>query len=483
MSLPAPKARRSPSLVPSPDSPLVSVRLLFHVGSVDDPPGKEGLAALTGALLAEGGSRGLTYKELLDSLYPMAASIDVHVDKDVTVLSGTVHRDNLDGYYDLLRQVVLTPRFDPTDFHRLQVDHVHHLENVLRAADDENLGKEALATMLYEEHPYGRPTIGTVQGIRSIRLDDVKSFHAARFTRDQLDLGIAGGYPAGFVERVQADLDELPSCPLPTESSFRLRSRPGIEVLLVTKPARAWAISIGFPIDVTRADDDYYPLLLANSYLGEHRTFHGVLMGKMRSDRGFNYGDYSYIESFLQEGGSPFPLPNIPRRTQFFSIWIRPIEARYAHFAIRQSLREVERLQREGMTAASFAATREFLLHYSRLWTQTASRRLGYEMDGRFYGRASLVDELEKRLPRMTVEQVNAAARRHLRWRDASVAVVADPEGAASFAEALRTDAPSPVSYDTGTRPEVLAEDREISAWPLEVSRVRMVRAEELFER
>lgn len=483
MSLAAPKARRPPSLVPSPESPLVSLRVLFHVGSADDPPGKEGLAALTGALLAEGGSKALSYKELLDSLYPMAASIDVHVDKDVTVVSGTVHRDNLDGYYDLLRQVVLTPRLDPADFERLQGDHVHHLEKVLRAADDENLGKEALATMLYDGHPYGRPTIGTIRGIRSIGPGDVEAFHAAHFTRDNLDLGLSGGYPEGFAERVQADLDVLPSGPSTRESLLSVPSRPGIEVLLVTKPARAWAISIGFPMDVTRADDDYYPLLVANSYLGEHRTFHGVLMGKMRSERGLNYGDYSYIESFLQEGNSTFPLPNNPRRTQFFSIWIRPLDRRYAHFAIRQALREVERLQREGMAAASFAATRDFLLHYSRLWTQTASRRLGYEMDGRFYGRASLVDELQKRLPRMTVEQVNAAAGRHLRWDNACVAVVADPEGAASFAEALRTDAPSPVSYDTETRTEVLAEDAEVSAWPLKVSRVRVVRAEEMFER
>ena len=66
----------------------------------------------------------------------------------------------------------------------------------------------------------------------------------------------------------------------------------GREVLIVDKEAIATAISIGFPMNVTRADDDFYALMVANSYFGEHRTFNGLLMNKMRGQRGLNYGDY-----------------------------------------------------------------------------------------------------------------------------------------------------------------------------------------------
>ena len=74
---------------------------------------------------------------------------------------------------------------------------------------------------------------------------------------------------------------------------------------------------------MTRSDDDFYSLAVANSYLGEHRTFNGVLMNHLRGNRGLNYGDYAYIENFIQDGWSTFPLPNMHRRTQHFSIWIR----------------------------------------------------------------------------------------------------------------------------------------------------------------
>jgi zinc protease len=91
-------------------------------------------------------------------------------------------------------------------------------------------------------------------------------------------------------------------------------------VTVVEKPtAEATAISLGFPLEITRSDQDFYPLLVANTYLGDHRTFNGVLMNELHK-RGLNYGDYSYIEAFHQDGGSTFALPNVSRRQQSFSI-------------------------------------------------------------------------------------------------------------------------------------------------------------------
>ena len=88
-----------------------------------------------------------------------------------------------------------------------------------------------------------------------------------------------------------------------------------------------------------------------------------------------------------------------------------------AVFALRAALWELDRLVEKGMSPDDFEATRSFLLNYSKLWVQTLSRRLGYAIDGEFYGRKDLVTELAERLPRLTVEQVNAAVRKHLKTR------------------------------------------------------------------
>ena len=202
-----------------------------------------------------------------------------------------------------------------------------------------------------------------------------------------------------------------------------------MELTIVEKPTIATAISLGFPLDITRADDDFYALAVAGSAFGEHRTFNGRLMKNMRGKRGLNYGDYAYIENFIQDGPSTFVLPGVPRRQQLFSIWIRPVPHDKGVFALRQALRELDHLVKDGLTEEEFEATRNFLFHYSKLWVQTQSRRVGYDLDGQFYGRASLVEELARRLPTMTREQVNAAIRKHLQAKNVAIAVVTDDAG------------------------------------------------------
>src|SRR5262249_6812380 len=105
-------------------------------------------------------------------------------------------------------------------------------------------------------------------------------------------------------------------------------------------------------------------------------------------------------------------------------------------------------------------------------------------MDGAFYGTKSLLDELDARLPSMTAGDVNAAIRRHLSAENLHLAVVADPQGAGPFVEALVADAPSPIRYDTETLPEVLVEDRAIAVEKLDTDRrrCRIVSADTMFE-
>ena len=55
------------------NSPLVAFRIVFTAGSAADPPSKPGLAYLTATMLSDGGTRTLTYRQIEDALFPMAA--------------------------------------------------------------------------------------------------------------------------------------------------------------------------------------------------------------------------------------------------------------------------------------------------------------------------------------------------------------------------------------------------------------------------
>jgi zinc protease len=470
--------------LPSPANPLVAIRLYFALGSVDDPPGKEGLASLTADVVGQGGTKARTYAEVLDALYPLAANIQVTGDKESVVFSGMVHRDNLAKLADLMADQILTPRFAEDDFSRNKQDELDFVTKTLRGNADEDLGKQAMATVLYAGHPYGTPTQGTVAGLGAVTLDDVKAFYATHFSRDRLVVGVAGGYPDGFAEAFAKRFEALPakSTPAGLPKLPRAPKHKDNQVIIVEKDARANAISIGRTIDLTRADADFYPLTVARSYLGEHRTFNGILMNHLRGDRGLNYGDYAYIESFIQDGGSTFPLPNIQRRQQHFEIWLRPVPPQNALFALRAALFETDKLVREGIPEAGFEATRAFLMSYTNLFAQDVSRRLGYAIDAVVTGK-DLVKELQARLPKMKKADVDRAIKKHLSLTGLSIAIVSDKGQA--VADALVSGAPTPITYDTkGTPPEIEAQDKLIEAFPVPVAKanVRVVPVDKMFE-
>jgi len=476
-------ADHEPVIVDSPGNPLVSFRFVFHTGSANDPVGKEGLNALTAAMISEGGTRELSLVQVIEKLYPLAAGVGAQTEKEITTIVGAVHRDFLEDFYSIFQDLLLQPRFDPEDFERNRNQLLNYLSKSLRGSDDEDLGKALLEAMLYQEHPFRHTPEGTVAGLQSITLDDVKAFYRDRYTFASLHVGLAGDLPPGFAERVQKDLRQ--GLPEGQETPLELpRPSPaeGMEVWIAEKAADSTAISLGFPFQVTRSDPDFYPLLVANTYLGDHRSFHGVLMNNLRGKRGLNYGDYSYIEKFVQDGGSTFPLPNTTRRQQFFSIWLRPVVPANAHFALRAALWELRKLVEQGISEEDFQATRNYLLHYSKLWVQNLDRRLGYHMDSRFYGTDYYIDEIERWLRSMTAEEVNRAVKKHLdRW-DFRVAMVASSAG--DLAAALRENRVSPVTYQTpGTPPEVLEEDKKIERFELPVREVRVIPVEELFEK
>ena len=469
-------------LLPAPESPLVTFRFQYRTGTIDDPEDLNGLSAVTAMTVGEGGTKTLSRREVIERLYPMAATLTVQPDREVSTFIGQVQRDHAVELYRLLAGLLMAPRLEDKDFQRSRDLLLASIETGLRGNDDEELGKETLNQFLYLGHPYGRPIAGSAKGLQVIALKDVREHWARYYTRGNLTVGLAGGYGPELPEMIAEDFQGLPGAATPRPALPQPPTTEGVELYLVEKATPTAAISIGAPIGLTRADRDFPALLVANSWLGEHRTFNGRLMNVMRAARGLNYGDYSYIETFIQEGGSTFPLTNIPRRQQTFSIWIRPVARANAAFAVRQAVRELRRLVDRGLTKEEFEATRTFLLNYSRLWTQSQSRRLGALMDARFYGAPPLADRVRDELPKLKVEEVNAVIKEYLDPSRLQIAIVA--EGTRLLSSELIGPGPTPIAYQTPTTDAaLLAEDKEIAVFPLGVNqeRVRFLAAETMF--
>jgi len=464
-------------------SPLVTIRLVFTTGAASDPADKPGAAALTAQMLGNGGTKTLTYKQITDALYPMASGIEAYSDKEMTTFVGQTHIDNLDRFYALMRDAVLNPGWRDEDFTRVRDDQVNALRISLRGNNDEELGKEVLYNVLYSGHPYGHENLGTASALQKMAVADLRAFYRQHYTRANLVIGLAGGYPAGFAARVKKDFAALPEG---TSDRFDL-PQPAVlthsQAVLVEKDTRSVAWSLGFPIDVKRGDPDFAALLVAQSWFGQHRESGGDLYDRMRELRGLNYGDYAYIEYFPRGMFQFQPNPNLARHRQIFQIWIRPVEPPNAVFALRLAMFELDKLVKNGISQANFEKTRSFLSKYVNILTKTKSAELGYAIDSAYYGMPAYNEYLKAALAKLTVDDVNRAVKKYLRADRLQIAGIS--KDTAALKAALVSPAASPMHYNSAKPQDILDEDKRVEVWPigLKADDVRIVPVGEVFEK
>jgi zinc protease len=460
--------------------PQLNVKLLFTAGSAHDPAGKEGLATLSAAMIAEAGSRAMRIDEIKKLLFPMAGSFDAQVDKEMTTFTGSIHRDNWGRFLDIALPMLLEPGLREDDFRRVKDAQLNGLKQDLRNNNEEELGKERLQVNIFGGTPYGHPVLGTVAGIEAITLDDVRAFLKSHYTRANLTVGLGGDAPAELRARLHGALAALPEGPAPaTPEGVAGRSPKGIEIEIVEKDTRATAISFGHPIAITRSDPDFAALWLARAWLGEHRSSVSHLYERIREIRGLNYGDYAYIEAFPRGMFQFFPDPNLGRRAQIFEVWIRPVMPENAHHTLRIAVHELRKMIDGGLTAEQFEATRNYLMKNVFLMTATQDDQLGYALDSQWYGVGEFTSFMRDRLSKLTVADVNRAIKKHLSGRDLSVVIVA--KDAKDLSERLSSDAPSTIKYDSPKPAEVLEEDKVVGVLKLQPT-VKITPVDQVFK-
>jgi zinc protease len=485
------------------NSNKVVFKVRFDNGSIADPAEKRGLTFATASLMAQGGAGGVSYADIQDKMMPWAAGYFAAVDKQVTTFTFQVPVDFVDEFYPLVRNVLLAPDFSEQDFSRVMKNQQNYVDQVVRASSDEDYSKFALEDLLFRGGNMQHLRQGTSASVKSITLDEIKAHYQSAFTRNNVSIGIAGNFSDELLARFKADVAKLPDASYQPPTPSSARQAEGIEVEIISKDgAFGSAIFTGAPLPITRTNDDFAALMIANSWMGEHRKSYSRLYQKIRQTRSMNYGDYSYIEWYSQGGRNQLPPSGVPRSSNYWSIWIRPVQIAkqlkeqyeeladisvgHAHFALRMAIREFDQLIENGMSKEEFAATKTFLRSYTKLYAQSPAQQLGWLMDSRFYGRKDYLAELDVMLKDATLEQVNTALRKYWQTRNLFVTIVTDASEAQPLADSLLNNTASPMSYSnlvkSGLPADVLAEDDAVAVYPLNVKKVTVVQSADTFK-
>jgi zinc protease len=459
--------------------PVVNFRVMVFSGSADDPKGKEGLAYFASSMLKKG-TQSYSRDQLEELLDFLSARIDVSVDKQVIVVSGTTLKENLDKFYPVFSEVLLKPTFPQEEIEKQKKEQEDAVNMLLQ--DDAELVKECLQDYIYQNHPFGHPVTGSLSSIKNFTREDVQNFYNNNFLKDNLVIGLAGDIDENLVDRVRKDFSTLKEGKV-VHPEGTVQPLKGRKLLLVEKEGRGQTqLCFGQPLSFTRKDESVFiPLYVANTYFGKHRESFGVLFQTVRTTHGLSYGAYSYMEYFRQAGWSNLASPNIPRREQYFSIWTYP-KSINTKFTMKLVLKDLSDLVEAGVPKEELERYKNFEINHFPFEIQTPQRKLGLLLDEDFYGNYGFVDNFEKNVKAVNPDQVNSDLKKYIFPDD--IAIVAVVSNADDFKKELFSDQ-TVIEYPSGVDPAALKEgDDKIKAFELKIKPedVSVVKVSELFK-
>jgi zinc protease len=311
--------------------PQVVLRLVLPAGSASDPAEFPGAASLVGHLLTEG-TAALTADELNARLDLLGAALHAQVGHDHATVEAVLLSETLAEGVALMAEVVTRPSFPAREVERVRAESLDAL--VARRDEPANVADDrTLLEVFGSAHPYGRPSFGTEEGIRTVPREALAAFHAARYR--------PGG--AFLVASGEIEVDELRATLDAAFAEWEGAAPAAVYPPLDGLPANAgrtasaeWPDASQSEIRIAgrgmpRRSDDWVPAAVANFILGGS-TITGRLGANLREDKGWTYGARSGFSAGLAPGG-----------------WVAEtaVDVEVTADAVAEMLREMRRLAEE----------------------------------------------------------------------------------------------------------------------------------------
>lgn len=278
--------------------PLVNFQMAIWGGSASDPAGLEGVADLTATLIRKGAG-GRSAVEIAESIEFMGGRLSSSTQTDFSLLTAEFLAEDAEKGLGILGDIVLRPSFDKEEFEREKSKVLGRLEQL--TDDPYELADREFGMFLLGEHPYAHPTNGVLSSVRAIKRSDVIDFHHGSYRPQRAVLAVVGDVDPGEMLSAVRDVfggwvpegDEPAAHGAPTGGTGR-------RILLINKPdATQTQIRIG-NLALSRSDDDYVPLTVANVLFGG--GFTSRLIDEIRVNRGLSYSPHSRLYG-MADGG------------------------------------------------------------------------------------------------------------------------------------------------------------------------------------
>jgi zinc protease len=388
-----------------PADPLVHTLLTIRSGSAADPAGKEGLAALTAALLTTG-TPSRNAEQLAAEIDFGGGVLDAAAGRDATEIKAEFLARDVKKLLDILSDITLRPTFAAAEVERVRTQRAADI--AAAREDPDSYATAQFEAALYAGTRYAHTPYGTARGVGAIRRDDVTAFHRARYAPNEAILAIVGGIKtAPVMELVRAAFGKWERRNVAKVEVGAPKALEGRNVVVVDTPGmNQTQVRIG-STGIRRGEPDFVAIEVANAILSS--GFSSRLAEEIRVNRSLTYTIRSRFEPWAHVG--PHSIVTFTRNTTTREI----IDATFA---------ELKKFRAGPIRENELTRAKNIVLARNLLALETAEGVARMISTIEFHGLSrDYVDNLVKNVQAVTIDSLTNTIRKHFDSDDVIVLV------------------------------------------------------------
>ncbi len=389
--------------------PLISYRLAFNLGDINDPDDARGLTSAMASMLSEG-TQDFTSRQLAEKIERLGASISTNSSDDFTIVSASSLSLYRTEILQLLAEIVLTPTFPEEELDLYRRNTVEHLK--FQRSQPNFLAGEQAARLVYGDHPYScvSPSAGDIEKIDRHRL---VRFHSKMMVPNNATFIVVGAVDRpGFL----AEMNDLfggwqPGEP-PVEKFPAPPARNARTLTLVDRPGSAQSNIVIANLAIDRTDPDYFPMIVMNQVLGAGASSR-VFMN-LREEKGYTYGAYTRLGTKQLSGDFEATAE---------------VRTEVTGASLKEFFYELDRVRNETVGDDELADAKNFLTGVFPLRAETQEGLTNLIVNQHLYGLPDdYLQTYRENIEAVTARDVKRVANLHIRPEEMAIIIVGDAE-------------------------------------------------------
>lgn len=380
----------------------VKASLTLRYGDVQSLAGWGEVPGALAALLDKG-TASMSRQQVQDRLDALQADVGISAGPGQLNVALSTRREHLPALIALVADLLQHPSLPPEVLEEVR-------RQALAGIDAQRKEPEAVLAEAMSRHgdPYpvgdvrhARSFDETVADWQAVQVDRVKAFHQRFVSAAHAEFAAVGDFDA---EAVRQALTQAFGAWRKEEAYARVPDPlvpvPATRIVLRTPDKQNATMSVRLSLPLSDRDADYPALMLANHLLGGGGD--SRLWNRIRERDGLSYGVYSTVQWNPQEANSEWSA------TAIFA----PQNRDKVDTAFRE---EIDRALKQGFTQAEFESGKRGLLSFRRLGRAQDARLAAAWASNLYLERDFAVSaRVDEQLQALSLEQVNAALRRHI---------------------------------------------------------------------